>query len=67
MQTAKQSKSKNRMANAKLQWLDNGVMRRKQAVLLGRYWTALGHSIRIEPLHYKDHVRVYLKITRRKP
>jgi hypothetical protein len=47
-------------------WMDNGIMLRKQAVILGRYWTALGHSIRIEPLYHRDHVHVYLKIARRK-
>ncbi len=50
------------MANA---WQDQGKMPRKEAVKLGRYWTALGHAIRIEPLHYRNFVRVYLKITRR--
>ncbi len=47
-------------------WMDQGKMRRKDAVLLGRHWTALGHAIRIEPLHWRDLVRVYLKITHRR-
>ena len=42
-------------------------MRRKDAIMLGRYWTALGHTIRIEPLYWRDIVHVYLKITRRAP
>ncbi len=46
-------------------WIDNGKMSRKEAVKLGRYWTALGHAIRIEPLYWRDTVRVYLRITRR--
>lgn len=46
-------------------WIDNGKMRRKEAVKLGRYWVALGHAVRIEPLYHKDTVRVYLKITRK--
>ncbi len=50
------------MANT---WIDCGKLSRKQAVKLGRYWTALGHAIRFEPLHYRSFVRVYLKITRR--
>ena len=50
---------------AKHKWLDQGVMTRKQAMLLGRYWTALGHSIRTETLQHRDHVHVYLKIKRR--
>jgi hypothetical protein len=47
-------------------WMDQGILKRKQAVLLGRYWTALGHSLRIEPLHHRDYVRVYLKIRKGK-
>lgn len=51
--------------STKTKWMDQGKMTRKQAVKLGRYWTSLGHSIRIESLHWKDIVRVHLKITRR--
>jgi hypothetical protein len=47
------------------QWMDQGKMSRKEAVKLGRHWTALGHAIRTEPLHWRNMVRVYLKITRR--
>jgi hypothetical protein len=47
-------------------WMDQGTMQRKQAVLLGRYWTALGHSIRIEPLYHRDHVHVFLRIRKAK-
>jgi len=48
-----------------LAWEDQGKMPRKEAVKLGRYWTALGHAFRIEPLYYRDIVRVWLKITKR--
>jgi len=48
-------------------WMEQGVLKRKDAVKLGRYWTALGprYSFRIEDLGHKDYVRAYLKITRR--
>jgi hypothetical protein len=39
-----------------------GLMKRKDAILLGRYWTGLRYAIRIEPLGHRDHVHVYLKI-----
>jgi hypothetical protein len=46
----------------KSNWMDQGVMKRKDAILLGRYWTGLRYAIRIEPLGHRDHVHVYLKI-----
>jgi len=46
-------------------WMEQGVLKRKDAIKLGRYWTALGprYSFRIEDLGHKDYVRAYLKIT----
>ena len=48
------------VANA---WLDNGIMRRKDALLLAKKWTRLGYSIKlIHAGHKRFHV--YLRIRR---
>ena len=52
------------MANA---WMDQGILKRKDALLLARHWTALGHSIRLEHTGRRKLYRVYLKVTRSKP
>jgi hypothetical protein len=52
------------MANT---WMYQGILKRKDALLLARYWTALGHSIRLEHTGKRKLYNVYLRITRRKP
>ena len=46
-------------------WMDQGILKRKDALLLAREWTALGHSIRLEHTGRRKLYHVYLKITRR--
>lgn len=45
-------------------WIDQGIMRRHDAVRYFRWWTLRGHAVRIEPQYHRDHVRVWLKLQR---
>jgi len=48
-------------------WIDNGILKRKNALLLAHHWTKLGHSVRLEHTERRKLFHVWLKITRREP
>ena len=50
------------MTNA---WMDQGLLKRREALLLAHHWTKMGHSIRLEHTGRRKLFHVWLKITRR--
>jgi hypothetical protein len=50
----------------KSKWMYQGLLKRKDALLLARHWTALGkHSVRLEHSGRRKLYHVYLKFQRR--
>ena len=45
-------------------WMDQGLLKRREALLLAHHWTKMGHSIRLEHTGRRKLFHVYLRVRR---